>query len=178
MNVNNTAAGSADTPLANLIAGFQDLVAQVPDFVQPVIVAAAGAVPFVEGEIATIVGVAGGLHPILAGLAAATGNFLCVVIVVILGARARGAIVSRANRNETDKPRSKGRERFQRWFVRFGVPGASLLGPLAIPTQFTAATLVASGVPKGRVILWQGIAIVLWTSLATASITGAIALAT
>jgi len=166
------------SPLADLIAGFQDVVAQVPDVVQPLIVAAAGAIPFVEGEVATMIGVVGGLHPVAAGLAAAAGNFLCVVLVVLVGARARGAIVARTGRPAVVKPPSKGRERFQRWFVRFGVPGASLLGPLAIPTQFTAATLVASGVPKARIILWQAVAIVLWTTIATASVTGAIAIAT
>ena len=172
------AAISTDNPIAALTAGAKDLVAQVPEFVQPLIIVAAGAVPFVEGEVAAVIGVVGGLHPLAAGLAAATGNFLCVVLVVLLGAHARSAIVGRVGASNTEKRRSKGRERFQRWFVRFGVPGASLLGPLAIPTQFTAATLVASGVPKGRIILWQAIAIVLWTALATASITGAIAIAT
>ncbi|WGW13262.1 small multidrug efflux protein [Saxibacter everestensis] len=172
-----------DNPVANLIIQFQEIVAQVPDPLQPLIVAAAGAVPFIEGEGATLIGVVGGLHPVVAALAAATGNLLCVVVVVLLGARARGAIVQRAGRDKAgqdkkEKPRSKGRERFQRWFVRFGVPGASLLGPLAIPTQFTAATLVASGVSTGRVILWQAIAIVLWAAAVTAAITGAIAIAT
>lgn len=81
----------------------------------------------------------------LAGLAAAAGNFVSVVLVVLVSAQARGAIVRRADPDAAHKPQSKGRERFQRWFVRFGVLGASLLGPLAIPTQFTAATLVASG---------------------------------
>ncbi|MGI5149451.1 hypothetical protein ACQEVC_24395 [Plantactinospora sp. CA-294935] len=56
--------------------------------------------------------------------------------------------------------------------MRFGVPGASLLGPLALPTQLTAATLIASGVSKSWVILWQVIAIVLWTTLLTLAATG------
>lgn len=34
-------------PFEGLIRGFQDLVAQVPDLVQPLIVMLAGAVPFV-----------------------------------------------------------------------------------------------------------------------------------
>ena len=172
----------SENPIITLTNGFQDLVGVIPELLRPVMVMAAGAVPFVEGEIAAMIGVVGGLHPIIAGLAAAAGNLLCVVLVVFLGSRARGAIVGRVGRDtvgveETAKPRSKGRERFQRWFVRFGVPGASLLGPLAIPTQFTAATLVASGVSKGAIILWQAIAIVMWTALATASITGAITIA-
>lgn len=168
----------SDNPIGNLIAGFQDLVGQVPDLLQPVIVAAAGAVPFVEGEGGAIVGVAGGLHPIVAGLAAAVGNLLCVTVIVLLGARARSAVVGRSTRVAVQKPPPKGRQKFDRWFVKFGVPGASLLGPLAIPTHFTAATFVASGVPKGRILLWQAIAIVVWTTIATASVTGAIAIAT
>jgi len=174
----------AENPIADLVAGFQDAVAQVPEFVQPLIVAAAGAVPFVEGEGGAIVGVVGGLPPVVAGLAAAVGNMLCVFVVVVAAARARGAIVNRARADVAadavadEKPRSKGRERFQRWLVRFGVPGASLLGPLALPTHFTAATLVATGVPVRRILFWQALAIVLWTTIATVSVSLAVALAT
>jgi len=173
----------AENPIADLVAGFQDAVAQVPEFVQPLIVAAAGAVPFIEGEGGAIVGVVGGLPPVVAGLAAAVGNMLCVFVVVVVAARARGAIVNRARADAADtvadeKPRSKGRERFQRWLVRFGVPGASLLGPLALPTHFTAATLVATGVPVRRILFWQALAIVLWTTIATVSVSLAVALAT
>jgi len=170
----------ATNPIADLVAGFQDAVAQVPELVQPLIVAAAGAVPFIEGEGGAIVGVVGGLPPVVAGVAAAVGNLLCVFVVVIVAARTRGAIVNRAHADTVavEKPRSKGRERFQRWLVRFGVPGASLLGPLALPTHFTAATLVATGVPVRRILFWQAIAIVLWTTIATVSVTLAIAVAT
>ena len=165
-------------PIVDLIATFQAVVGQVPELARPVVVAAAAAVPFVEGEVAAVIGVFGGLHPVVAGLAAAAGNFVCVVLVVLISARARSAIVGRGVPAATGKPQSKGRARFHRWFVRFGVPGASLLGPLAIPTQITAATLVTSGVPTRRVLIWQGAAIVLWTALATSSVTAAVALAT
>ncbi|HEV7950457.1 MAG TPA: small multidrug efflux protein [Glaciihabitans sp.] len=168
----------ADSPLTDVISTFQTTVAQVPELLRPVIVAAAGAVPFVEGELASIIGVIGGLHPVVAAVAAATGNFLCVLVVVLLTSRARGAIINRAGRPVEEKPLSKGRQRLQRWFARFGVPGASVLGPLAIPTQFTAATLVAAGAPKGTILLWQAIAIVLWTTVTTLSILGALAVLT
>jgi len=52
------------------------------------------------------------------------------------------------------------------------VPGASLLALLALPTTFTAATLVGTRVPKGWVMLWQVIAIVLWTTAVTVIATG------
>jgi hypothetical protein len=56
--------------------------------------------------------------------------------------------------------------------VRFGVPGASILAPLALPTPLTAAFFVGSGVPKKWVMLWQVVAIVLWTGLIAAAATG------
>jgi hypothetical protein len=68
--------------------------------------------------------------------------------------------------------RAKGRKRLGAWLVRFGVPGASILAPLALPTQLTAAFLVASGVKKSWVILWQVVAIVLWTGLVAAAALG------
>ncbi|GAA3720356.1 hypothetical protein GCM10022224_102930 [Nonomuraea antimicrobica] len=158
-------------PIETLVRNFQDLVAQVPDIVQPLIVMLAGAIPFIEGEGASPIGVLGGIHPIVAGIAAASGNFLSVLAVVLLSTRVRTtAAARRARRVETPaepKPESKGRQRFRRYLVRFGVPGASILGPLAIPTQFTSAMLVASGTPRGWVLLWQAVAILVWTTVTT-----------
>lgn len=177
-------------PVEPVVQGFRDLVANVPDVVQPLVIALAGAVPFVEGELATAVGVLGGLNPIVAGIAAAGGNFLCVFLIVTLSSRVRTATLARRARREAVrvpvdpterrsdapaepptkvKPDSKGKERFRRYLNRYGVPGASLLGPLAMPTQFTAALLVAGGVSRPRVLLWQGIAIILWTAISTVS---------
>jgi len=160
-------------PLEPLVQGFRDLVADVPDVIQPLIIALAGAVPFVEGELATTVGVLGGLNPVVAGIAAAAGNFLCVFLIVTLSSRVRTATLARRARREdapvNKKPESKGKERFRRYLNRYGVPGASLLGPLAMPTQFTAALLVAGGVSKPWVLLWQGIAIIAWTTVSTVS---------
>ena len=158
--------------MSNPYEGFQELVAEVPTLVQPLIVAVAGMVPYIEGEGAAALGVIAGLNPVVAGLAAAAGNIIAVVLVVLLGSRARTAVVSARSRRATrrhdavgqpttatatatvtatreDEPVSKGRQRLSRWLVRFGVPGASLLAPLALPTMLTAATFVASGRPQG-----------------------------
>ncbi|ERK69353.1 hypothetical protein N136_04325, partial [Leifsonia aquatica ATCC 14665] len=66
---------------------------------------------------------------------------------------------------ETDPaPASSPRKaKFQRAFERYGVPGVSLLGPLLLPTQFTATMLAAAGVGRARILIWQGVAIVGWT---------------
>lgn len=192
--------------MSNPYEGFQELVAEVPALVQPVVIAVAAMVPYIEGEGAAAFGVIAGVHPVVAGLAAATGNILCVVVVVLLGARARESVVARSRRSSaagssdlltadggpvetpgtddqgrparTGRPRSKGRLRLERWMVRFGVPGASLLAPLALPTMLTAATFVASGVRKEWVILWQVVAIILWTAVVTAIATGILSVVT
>lgn len=133
-------------------------------------------------------GVIGGINPIIAGIAAAAGNFICVLLIVFLTSRAREAVMNRRASRVTvgadpgnselepapAKPESKGRARFRKWLVRFGVPGASILGPLAIPTQFTSAILVAGGTPRAWVLLWQAVAIALWTTVGTVSVWAAI----
>lgn len=174
---------------------FQDLVAQVPDFVQPLIVAAAGAVPFIEGEGAAAIGIIGGINPVIAAVAAIMGNFACVAVLVVLSSRARGAIVSRhrvraqaresvpaTGTSSVSPPQgsaegeqrgvSRRQEKFQRAFERYGVPGVSLLGPLLLPTQFTATMLAAAGIGKVRILAWQGIAIVAWTTIVAILFTG------
>ncbi|MCZ0710469.1 MULTISPECIES: small multidrug efflux protein [Microbacterium] len=166
----------------NLIETFQNLVAQVPDLVQPLIVALAGAVPFVEGEGAASIGILGGIPPVVAAIAAMVGNFLCVAILVLASAGARRAIVDRSRAKqpvtvgggtsleadgvpaETGRGSAR-REKFQRAFERYGVPGVSLLGPLLLPTHFTATMLAASGIGKGRILVWQAVAIIGWTTV-------------
>lgn len=166
----------------NLIETFQNLVAQVPELVQPLIVALAGAIPFIEGEGAVSIGIIGGIPPVVAAIAAIVGNFVCVLVVVLVSSRARQAVVNRsraktaalagggtAEMTTADAPdtdRSSGRrEKFQRAFERYGVPGVSLLGPLLLPTQFTATMLAAAGIGKARILFWQALAIIGWTTI-------------
>ena len=186
---------------SNFVEGLQDVIVQVPEIIQLLIVGAVAMVPFLEGELASTLGVWAGVNPVVAFAVAAAGNFLSVFAVVMFGSRARDAIVVRRARakapvtygggilveeqsdfeaTEPTKPESartesKGSQRFRRFLVRFGVPGASLLGPLALPTQFTSAMLVASGVSRRWVLLWQGIAIIIWTGLTTLVATGVLA---
>jgi hypothetical protein len=184
----------------DLISRFQELAAQVPEILQPFIIALAGAVPFIEGEGAAAIGIIAGLHPAIAIAAGAIGNFLCVAVLVIASSSARSAIVSRRRRTiadrrsvlagdarggaatsvitepaaDNDEPgrTSARRVKFQRALDRYGVPGVSLLGPLLLPTQFTATMLASAGVSKTRVLFWQGLAIVAWTTLIGVAIGG------
>ena len=162
-------------PLTDLVLGFQGLVSDVPALVQPLIVAAAGAVPFIEGEGAAAIGIIGGIHPVVAVLAAAIGNLLCVAIVVLVTSRVRAAVTTR--RGAPEKPTTARREKFEKAYHRYGTPGVSLLGPLLLPTQFTAAALTSTGVSPVRVLAWQAAAIALWTTGVTLVALGLIRLA-
>ncbi|MDR5698550.1 small multidrug efflux protein [Agromyces aerolatus] len=175
----------------SLIETFQDLVAQVPDLVQPLIIAGAGAIPFIEGEGAVSIGILGGITPVVAAIAAMIGNFACVAVLVLISAGARQAVVTRHHERVqaramagggeggaagaggagaggadlSEIPESPRKAKFQRALVKYGVPGVSLLGPLLLPTQFTATMLAAAGVGKARILIWQGVAIFLWTTV-------------
>ncbi|MDQ1137741.1 hypothetical protein QE410_002540 [Microbacterium sp. SORGH_AS 1204] len=159
-------------PISDLVLGFQGLVADVPDLVQPLIVALAGAVPFIEGEGAAAIGIIGGITPVVAAVAGAVGNLICVAIVVLATSRVRTAVTTR--RGAPEKPVTARRQKFERAYHRYGTPGVSLLGPLLLPTQFTAAALTSTGVSPARVIAWQAAAIVLWTTVITLIIAGVI----
>lgn len=203
--------------MSNPYEGLQTFVEQLPEVVQPLIVALLGMIPYVEGEGSSALGIIVGIHPVVAGIAGATGNIVSVVLVVLLGSRIRERVLARraaaaavdapagstvtagvapgtatttagvdptssgapvagtartAEAERADGRTAKGRRKLQRWLVRFGVPGASLLAPLALPTQLTAATFVASGVRKEWVLLWQVVAILAWTTLVTVAATG------
>lgn len=179
------------SPVEQLVSDFQELVDRVPEVVQPLIIMLAGVIPFVEGEVGALIGVIGGLNPVVAGVAAATGNFLSVLVVVTVTSRARTAVVGRRpsrvavtagagawsgvsgpayREAASPQPESRSRQRLSRWVVRFGVPGASILGPLAVPTQITSAILVGGGTSRRWVLLWQAVAIVLWTTISTVSV--------
>lgn len=174
-------------------AAIQDFVAGLPELVQPLMIGLVGMIPYVEGEGSVAIGILVGINPIVATIAAIVGNVLAVAGVVLLTSRVRSAVVAQrgadwsgnsgdgspdASSPETppESRKEKGRKKIAKWVVRFGVPGASILAPIALPTHLTAAFLVGSGVSRGWVMLWQIVAIVLWTSLVAAASFGAASL--
>lgn len=166
---------------------FQDFVAQMPEALQPLAVALVAAVPFVEGEGAISIGLVGGINPIVAGLAAIAGNLLCVFVLVLIASRTRSAVVAHRarvaareavatdapsaavpvdewrNRPSAEPGAGTRKQKFLHALDKYGVPGVSLLGPLLLPTMFTATMLAGVGVSRGRIMFWQTLAIVAWT---------------
>lgn len=191
----------------DIFGPFQDLFSQLPEYVQPLLVAALGAIPFID-EAAASLGVVAGMHPLVVFTANVVGSTVAVVLVVLLGSRVREAVVARRARRAVPIPvselvsvasmsgttgethlaemsvvpqqqevkeESKGKKRLARWMTRYGVPGASVLAPAALPFALTALFFIGAGVRKRWVILWQVIAIVLWSAVVTLSATLAVA---
>lgn len=119
-----------------------------------------GAIPLIESYLGSFFGTLFGVHPAIAIPAAVAGNLICTLGLVMLLSAARTAATR--NREEKEKKDTWMRRRVLKAAERYGVPGASLLGPLTLPSQFTASVLVLVGARRSQVLLWQTISIVLW----------------
>ncbi|GAB3052831.1 hypothetical protein [Sediminivirga luteola] len=140
-----------------VITWLQEQAATVDTWLQMLVIAFAGAIPFVESYFGSMIGVLAGLPIWLAVPAAVIGNWLCMFGLVTFGAGVQRRMAARSQKEPT-----KRRERFMRMFDRFGVPGVSLLGQSILPSQITSMLMVGIGASKSRVILWQTISIILW----------------
>ncbi len=72
------------------------------------------------------------------------------------------------------KPVSTGPQRCDGRLVLHGVLGASLLGPLTIPTTSAAVILVGRGTARRWTLLWPAVAIAVWTAAATLATSAAL----
>lgn len=131
-------------------------VSQWDSWVQVLAVSLVSAIPFVESYFGSAIGVVAGMPLWLAVPAAVVGNWISMFVLVLLADKTRGRFA---------KPyaeKSKKRERFERLFNRWGVPGVSLIGQTVLPSQITSAAMVGAGASPRHVILWQSISIVIW----------------
>jgi hypothetical protein len=116
------------------------------------VVGAAGVASFWS---AIPLGIALGLHPILAGLAATLGNLAAVVLVVVLEGRLRQWI-PRYGSFATHG------ERLKRVWSRYGLVGVALLSPLITGAPLGIALALALGAPVRRLLPWMIVSVVVW----------------
>ena len=140
-----------------MIDSIQNFANSFPDWLQWAGVLLVSAIPFVESYFGSVIGVAIGLHPVVAILVAVIGNVISMLIFVY-GA---GAIRDKARKNKTASPTEK-RQRLKRMFDKFGVPGVSLLGQTLLPSQITSMAMVGFGANRNAVAFWQIISIIGW----------------
>lgn len=144
--------------LQPFIIGLSQFTAQIPLVWQTIAVAGWSAIPFIESDVGVAIGIAVGVAPIPATIAAVIGNWLAVMAIIVVTYKVRTKL-----RGEKDEhPTGKRQQKVLRAVQKYGVPGASLLGPLLIGTHLNAFFMAAAGVDKRYLMIWQTIAIAVW----------------
>ena len=160
----------------DLMGTAREFVMGLPEALQGVGVFLVSFIPFVEGEGAAIIGVLAGISPWLAVPVGIVGNFLVVALLVYAAHGARGALMGRRAARRGDQapatadgdraPESAGRALLRERFERWGVPGLSLIGPwVFVPGHVAAPAMVSFGASRDYVMVWQTVAIVLYTTV-------------
>lgn len=131
-----------------------------------------GGIPFIESYLGSFLGILLGVPAGIAIPAAIVGNMIVTLGLVLMTSSARSAVVrARAGSGSSSRPgfetsarpsESRRKQRVRRQLERFGVPGVSLLGPILLASQITAPLMVAAGAARRSVLVWQGIAIIVW----------------
>lgn len=117
--------------------------------------------PFVESYLGSFLGVIVGVPAGVAVIAASLGNAASTFGLIAGASRARSIAVQGREKPLTERQLRR-QEKVRKYLDRFGVPGVSMLGPLALPSQFTAPALVALGASTQRVYFWMGLSIIAW----------------
>ena len=125
--------------------------------VQVLAVLVIGIVPFLESYAGAGIGVVAGMPVALAVTAAVVGNLIALAVAVWLGDRARRGLT-----NGTAKPQSGRRRKLLARVDRYGVPIASLAAPSLLAISITAFAMVAAGLNRQQVIIWQVVTVVVW----------------
>lgn len=155
--------------MQTVIANLQQFVTALPEAIQFLGVFLIGLIPFVESHLGSVIGVAAGVPMPVAVLAAVAGNTVSVLGFVYAGSKMRAAFRRGREHEGAASPeaadaarRGRRNERVRENMRRFGVPGASLIGPALLPSQFTSSALVGAGAHRGTVVIWTLVAVVLW----------------
>ena len=143
------------------VAGLQSWTQGLPTALQWLGVILISAIPFVESFFGAPIGILAGMHPVVAIITAVIGNMLSLILVVYVAHWVRTAILHKRPQ-QMDPQKSAKREKVRRIFDRFGVPGVSILGPLALPSQFTAPLMVSFGASRHAVMAWMLVSVILW----------------
>lgn len=121
-----------------------------------------GSIPWIELVAVVPLGIAFGLNPVAVGALGLLGNWITMMIVIVLFDR----IQQWRRKRRGDSPEGSGNKRWARahhiW-NRYGLPGLSLLGPLIIGSHIAAAVAMGLNAPRRAVTLWMTLSLVLWT---------------
>ncbi|PLS87350.1 MAG: small multi-drug export protein, partial [Actinobacteria bacterium] len=113
-------------------------------------------------------GTALGLPAVLSGTAAVLGN-LAAIAVAVLTYGWSGRLVRRflARRRRGGTSSSKHRERLERIWAGYGLPGVALLSPLLMGAPLGTLLALLLGAPRRRLLRWMVASVVLWGTVLT-----------
>ena len=122
--------------------------------------AAAGALDVWVG---IITGVAVGLSPALSGVVSIASALAGVTLVVALGGRLQQLIYR-------SRHLAKRRERVERIWKRYGIPGLALQAPLLTGPILATLLALTLGAPPRPLLLWMLASVVLWGVVLTGGV--------
>ena len=122
--------------------------------------AAAGALDVWVG---IITGVALGLSPLLSGVVSIASAVVGVMLVVAAGERLQGRIYR-------SRRLAKRRERIERVWKRYGIPGMALQAPLLTGPLLATVLALGLGAPPRPLLGWMLASIVLWGAILTGTV--------
>ncbi|MDR5711557.1 hypothetical protein [Nesterenkonia flava] len=150
------------------IADLQNWVDGLPEALQWLGLLAISAVPFIESYSGPFIGMVVGMPWWAALLCGVLGNAAAVAVLVYGAHSLRSARTKNAAPKDLTEKQTARRAKIKKYFDRFGVPGVAILGPFALPSQFTAPLMVSFGANRHLVMLWMAVSIVLWGLLSVA----------
>lgn len=109
----------------------------------------ASVIPFIDAIAMVPVGIALGVNPTLAVIAAVIGDAIAIVVFAYLSSTIRRRIIKRreAKGKTGESPKFK---KAIRTFDKYGIYGIAIAAPALIGTQIAAMASVAAGVKPGR----------------------------
>jgi Ca2+/H+ antiporter, TMEM165/GDT1 family len=122
--------------------------------------AAAGALDVWVG---IITGVAVGLSPALSGAVSITSALAGVTLVVAVGGRLQQLIYR-------SRQLAKCRERVERVWKRYGIPGLALQAPLLTGPLLATLVALSLGAPPRPLLLWMLASVVFWGVVLTGGV--------
>ncbi len=126
------------------------------------------AVPWIELIVVVPLGIVLGLNPIAVGLAGFMGNWITMLLVILLFDRWRRWRDRRKAPRGGQSPaesRSKRKGRAIRIWEKYGLPGLAVSGPILIGAHIAAAVAMALNSPRKSVTLWMSLSLAGWTAL-------------
>lgn len=125
------------------------------------------AIPWIEIAVVIPLGIVGGLSPIPVAILAFTGNWLPIMLIIILYKKWSNWRARKKGETGETKQISARKKRAKKIWDRYGLPGLAIIGPAFVGTHITAVMGMAFGTRKNLVTFWMTFSLIAWTVVLT-----------